>query len=521
MLAAYAQRFKDKVAVICTHTDDGIDRNLAKFLDGEGCEVQSYFEDSQRWKDKKKEITQQVKNIKAMRKRRKPTKAMILETQDAEDGLKVLNAERDEIDATRFAFLVKARAAFITTQLQEEMQSHLSPGSTLPIFCVSNSHYGAHKGTSKVNGPRLPVEATNVPALRAHALALPAPLMMGALMAYSNHTITVFLKGANMWVDTTNIERRQELLDLVLAPQKLLDAQLQKHRANFKAVLKSGIVKAFDANMSQAVEVALKKFEEKKQKHTSTIRAFIRKNGSHSTKVCPKECWNESFTRVIYQLVEEQGSTWEKDFLDNMAVTKGWIIADLQHVVVSIGEQPSSSVLPMDKIKEMIQAQIVGIENIFEGIVTEYKKDFGNIGLDMTQDSDQNYFSRSMLPAYDSCKTDSGAGVTKRSLTKLEDHLSLATSDSPFAVLQRCAIKALNANDEKHINKRLMNKITKIFKETHKAFDRMVSKNKVEDPKEAKARLMLKAKIYKMQDDLDTVKKDLLAVKQKYADVVE
>ncbi|CZT23891.1 uncharacterized protein RCC_09606 [Ramularia collo-cygni] len=497
ILAMYGQRFKGKVAVICTHADESVDRKLANHLEDSGCEVRPYFDYTQQWKDKKKEVTKCKKSIITMRNRKKPTKQMILDVQTSEDKLKALILQREAIDATRFEFLVKARATFITAQLQEEMQSHLPGGSALTTFCVSNSHYGSHKGAVKLSGPRLSVEATKVPVLRAHALSLPAPLLMGSLSAFANHTMTVFLKSAHMWVDTTNVERRKELLELVLS-----------------------IVKALDANKINILEVALQKFEEKKQKHSASVRAFIRKNGNHSSKLCPKDCWNESFTRAIHQLVDTEGQSWGEDFLSNMDVTKGWIIADLQRVLVSIGEQPSATVLPMTKIKELIEAQIVGVEDIFDGIVTEYKKDFGNIALDMTQDSEKNYFSRSMQPIYDSCKMDSGTGVTRRSLDKLEAHLNKTKEDSPFTVLQHCAVKAIIANDEKHVNKYLMAKITKIYKETHAACDRMVGKSTIEDPKEAKARLSLKAAIPKIQIELDAVKKDLLAVKQKYATVV-
>lgn len=520
ILSQYGQRFKGKVAVICTHADESVDRKLAGFLKDAGCNVQQYFDSTKEWKEKKKELTQCKSKTAAMRKRKKQTKLMMSNTQDSEDNLKDLIAEREALDATRFEYLVKARAVYIASELRAEMQSHLPAGSALPIFCVSNSHYGAHKGAVKVSGPRLSVEATSIPTLRSHVLALPAPLLSATISAFACHTISVLLKSARMWVDTTSVDRRNDVLELVLKPQKLLASRLQNHRDIFKTVVKDGVSKALDDNKDHALEVALKKFEEKSQKHSASIRAFIRKNGNHSSKFCPKDCWNESFTKVICRLVDAQASSWQSDILDNMAVTKGWIIADLQRVIVSVGEQPSASVLPMTEIKELIAAQIVGIETIFGGVVEEYKKDFGNISLDMTQDSEKNFFSRSMRPIYNTCSKDAGTGVTKRSLNTLEAHLKDATKDSPFAVLQRCAVKAILANDEKHINKSLMAKITKILKETHRAFDRMVSKNTVEDPNEAKARLALKAAIPKIQADLDEAKKDFVAVKQKYATVV-
>jgi hypothetical protein len=31
--------------------------------------------------------------------------------------------------------------------------------------------------------------------------------------------------------------------------------------------------------------------------------AFVRKNGKHSTKMCPKECWNEGFLNEFVKAV--------------------------------------------------------------------------------------------------------------------------------------------------------------------------------------------------------------------------
>jgi hypothetical protein len=41
----------------------------------------------------------------------------------------------------------------------------------------------------------------------------------------------------------------------------------------------------------------------RKTRKSATIMAFVRKNGKHSTKMCPKECWNEGFLNEFVKAV--------------------------------------------------------------------------------------------------------------------------------------------------------------------------------------------------------------------------
>lgn len=99
-------------------------------------------------------------------------------------------------------------------------------------------------------------------------------------------------------------------------------------------------------------------------------------------------------------------------------------------------------------------------------------------------------------------------------MARLEDYLKQKKESSPFAIVEQKAIKALVKNDANHIKNRVKKSLDEIFEQTYDALDRMIDKT-VEDPKEAKARLDLKAKIDDIQTEYDLAKLELQTIKQR------
>lgn len=360
--------------VVCTHSDEGADSKLAHHLKDEGQDIQPYIDITEEWKQKRAEVTQQKAKTTALRNRKKPTKQILIDAQNAEDQLKAMRTEWVAIDSRRFEFLVDSRNQMVMTQLQEEMQYHLPEGAKLSVACVSNLHYSALKGASKVSGARLDANSTGIPALRAMTLALAAPNLLRTFEAYANHEMVSFLKGAHMWVNITSVERRTELLEFVNAPIKALARRLRQHEKDFKNMLVKTVASTFNKDIKNMVKVAVKMLHKKQEKHHATVRAFIRKNGKHKTGVCPKEAWNEHFSQAVIELVQNNGPTWEAAFKANLDATRDIIIADFRRILVDLKAQPSRSVLPMKRFTELIESQVIGIENVFSHSLQEYER---------------------------------------------------------------------------------------------------------------------------------------------------
>lgn len=306
LLSRYGKAFKGMISVICTHSDAGIigsERKMINHLQQEDKNIDLYHTLSDQMKAKKAEITQLSAKVAATKKRKKKaTKAQMLEVRDEEDTLKNLRNQFAQLEAERFEFIVTTRNSLITEQLQETMQSHIPRGQVLEVHCVSNYHYAGLKGC-KVNGPRLSAASTGIIQLRANTLALMAPRLMDTLEHYTNFSLQAMLKDLQLWLHSASIDRRPEVLELARQPWANATLAFDHRLTTFAKDIEAASDRTLMPAVSEASQKALAQLEKKRQKHPSTIMAFIRKNGNYATKLCPKESWNENFTKHFAEVV--------------------------------------------------------------------------------------------------------------------------------------------------------------------------------------------------------------------------
>jgi hypothetical protein len=306
LLSRYGKAFKGMISVICTHSDAGIigsERKMINHLQQEDKNVDLYHTLSDQMKAKKAEITQLNAKVTATKKRKKKaTKAQMLEVRDEEETLKDMRNQFAQLEAERFEFIVTTRNSLITEQLQETMQSHIPRGQVLEVHCVSNYHYAGLKGC-KVNGPRLSAASTGIMQLRANTLALMAPRLMDTLEHYTNFSLQAMLKDLQLWLHCASIDRRPEVLELARQPWANATLAFVHRLTTFAKDIEAASDRTLMPAVSEASQKALAQLEKKRQKHPSTIMAFIRKNGNYATKLCPKESWNENFTKHFAEVV--------------------------------------------------------------------------------------------------------------------------------------------------------------------------------------------------------------------------
>lgn len=299
LLSTYGMAFKGSIAVICTHSDDGVEKKLVNHLKECGQDMTGYQQLTKDLKAKKTQITQACSRIKALKALKRPTKAHYIEARAKEDELKLHRDAFASVDRQRFAFLVKARNDTITKQLQEGIEYHLPKGSSLRVFCVSNLHYRAIKGLTTIRGSKLDPDATGIPALRAFALTLPAPKLLRAIEDHLTTCLVVWLKNMALWASKTSVDRRRELMQTVKLPGDNLEANVVRIVMGFKRELNDNITTPMRDLQLDAIKTALKVHAQKNKMHHATIRAFIRKDGQYATRLCPKECWNEQFSKAL------------------------------------------------------------------------------------------------------------------------------------------------------------------------------------------------------------------------------
>ncbi|KAF2478666.1 hypothetical protein BDY17DRAFT_56323 [Neohortaea acidophila] len=294
LLSTYGRVFKGSVAVICTRSDDNIANEQQQLAE----DLQSRGQDMARFQQitiNLKTIETQIAQAKSKLRTARASGAQAV-TKNAE--VVRLKAASVSLKRQRLASLVQARNAWVTEQLQEKAQHNLPAGDVLQVFCVSNSHYAAARGLVKHEGLTLEAAATGVPALRAFALTLPASKLLRELDDYKSN-LFVFLKNLELWVSKSSVEPRRGLMQHVKRPYNELTKHMLPRKGEFERVLRDTITTPMRAVRHAATKAALEVTAGKSRNmHHSSIRAFIRKRGTHATSVCPEQCWNEEFSEV-------------------------------------------------------------------------------------------------------------------------------------------------------------------------------------------------------------------------------
>lgn len=311
LFSRYARPFKGNICVICTHTDDGVIGDEDNLIDLVGENLEGNENLLVACSEIKEEISRKTTEINRLARqsmatpKSRPSKGRAAATQQTSQvSLADLQRQRRVLRSKFFARVVLARNALITQQLIENLGSHMPEESELNVHCVSSLHYAVLKGRV-LHGLRLSAEDMGIPGLRAQVLALSAPRLQETLEYYMSYSIPLNLKSFQAWLNATAVDCRSELLNLVRQPQEDLEFFVGHRLAAFQRESTDRMQKVLEASIPEAKEAASRHVAKKRNKFGATIMAFVRKNGKHSTRVCPKECWNEGFLRYFTKVVKE------------------------------------------------------------------------------------------------------------------------------------------------------------------------------------------------------------------------
>jgi hypothetical protein len=311
LISRYAKLFKGDICVICTHIDKGVVGDEGNLIETFEEDLEEHLEGHEHLVAPLPEIrkdimrlTQRITNAApgSGKNTNKPNTRTLATQQANKVELADLKKQRREMRSKFFADLILTRNTSITQKLRKNLKSSMPKGQELVVHCVSSLHYAALKGKD-LYGPRLSPEATGIPKLRAAALSLAAPRLQTTLEHYMNYEVSSNLKSFQAWLNGTAVDCRSDLLDLARQPQDDLEflvgqrlTDLDSERDSMQEILDDSIPKA-KAAASKHIS------NKRKNRKSATIMAFVRKNGKHSTKMCPKECWNEGFLNEFVKAV--------------------------------------------------------------------------------------------------------------------------------------------------------------------------------------------------------------------------
>jgi len=139
-----------------------------------------------------------------------------------------------------------------------------------------------------------------------------------------------------------------------------------------------------------------------------------------------------------------------------------------------------------------------------------------NLVIDVTQDREKNVFSSSMHSIYQECNSDSNRkGISRRSLDRLEDHLTQDGPKNPFAVASRNLTRGILTADRANVVDHLQTSISEIFTRLYVSMDELLDDTQLDDT-EAEARSQMKELLPAQHAGLKAICQDYAAVKAKY-----
>ncbi|KAK5122690.1 hypothetical protein LTR85_003605 [Meristemomyces frigidus] len=508
LLQRYVERFEGKVAIIATRSDDMKMPTLAKDMEDEGYDIGDYKEQTQVSKPAEaaaKKLEKQLRKISDKKQHEKNT------LQSA------LSAERwkaNDADTKRLSALVKARNAYVTDGLQRENREHIPEGMELSVFPISNLHYAALKGAITVAPPCLDAEDTGIPALRSYALSLAAPALLQAFEKYVNHQFSVFIKGLDLWADSTYVKSPEGLRAIVGKPEGIFKDKIETHLKRMGDLARHKIFVPIHQKHGEYGTAAKQIVKGWHKWHWCQVRSWVHNNGSHETTARGAVNWNEQFMEAAIRNVITPG--WKEvknESIKLFASLQTDLEAMLMQIATDLSMEPDAISLPLPKFVDMVRTQLEGMRATLDKYRREYFKELANIKLNATLDSETGYFTKAMAHCYVSCQEDSGTGFKNRVLVRFDQAVTLQGDASPFVIMAKETGLAVLAHARKCAGN-LEGEFDKILKDIRTNIDAMID-NREPDESETPVRQALKEYLLKNRLPIEDLKAGLEKIKSK------
>ncbi|KAK4550660.1 hypothetical protein LTR36_000239 [Oleoguttula mirabilis] len=506
LLGRYGVPFDGNVAVIATKSDENVDHELAQDMRRRGYDLGQYDQ----LKKAVLAVGKQLKDTKARKAKLSPrkTREKLQLQEEIEDHTEALQGLESQV----FGLIVRARNTHIVGALQREKQQHLPKDKKLNAFAVSNLHYAAHKEVATVSGPALSTELTGIPEIRAFALNMAAPKVFRSLEDFINQNFSLFIRALELWANQQLAQGRGALLEMVKEPQTTVADLMSKYLGSLNILTEKGSVVPFQEHQARFVTHAMQAIDRLRDWHWSTLRAFVRNYGSHSTSVKPQQSWNYDFFEAAIKVIRAGWPEFRESHGALVKDMKTDIIKQVRTINKNLKKDASAVTLRHHTFDQALQANIDGLKIAFRAHLEAMTDGFRNILLRATTDQGGCYFRATIMQAYDTCQNDGGKGIKDRTLTCFRTHLSLAGDRSPFAILAKNIQSAVHqlAQDE---CTRLRAEIGRILGNIVTTFDLMISRKEF-DPLEIPVRDAVKEFLVTGKPKFEEIRVDLAKLKQ-------
>lgn len=217
ILFEFGERFAGRLAIVCTKIDDRM--RYSQFIQ----EYPSAAKEMENIEGAYKQAKTNFSEAKA--RARGVTRQSTIRERNAE--VERCRQIYDKALNFRLQFMTQTRNETVEKQLYRDKPEYLEQGEKGRVYFVSNEHYSWLKGCKEaVNDTleQLSAEMTGVPALRNHALSIPAQDMWLTFMAHIRHTSVAFVKSLTIWAARTRADSGDKLMSI---KEKSMEASTQ------------------------------------------------------------------------------------------------------------------------------------------------------------------------------------------------------------------------------------------------------------------------------------------------------
>lgn len=351
-LREYGHDFKDHISVIATMCDTGLDDELVKDL----AESDPQLKQKENiWKAAKVGLPRLKKEI-----------------SEAE----IYNARRS-IDSKWWGKIAGLRNQKIVTDVRKACKAELPAGVELPVFCISNKHYEAHRKGDFSDLPyMLHVKKTGIPELRSHLLSHAAPRQQQNMLNYMVHRCKEMLNDCTLFAQDRLCMKTPDFISITTT-QTEIPGMFAKYKDTVYSDARRKILDPLRANHC-GIATAAKKIvqEDLHTLHYPTIGFHVRRHGNHGA-FKEQKSWNALFAKEMCSIFDEQWDAFLKHATKSaLSDLKKRVIAKAEALMPQLDGQTDVA-NSLEAFVQTLRTQIGGVSNEFDKTTKKLNKELG------------------------------------------------------------------------------------------------------------------------------------------------
>ncbi|KAI5258691.1 hypothetical protein E4T42_00556 [Aureobasidium subglaciale] len=444
LLDDYGERFKGHTTIVCTHTDET--GNLDEL-------AREYKKFAKPYLQVKKQVAESERQ---MRSSENGSRGLFEQDNLRQAHQSLLNQQLETV--------VWMRNVAVRQMLHEKKKDYVPAGEPVTIYCISNKHYNWLKGykeRSKASEAQLGPEATEVPALRRHALGLASADVWANFERHISHSIVGFIERLHIWASSVRMSGQHVSAESQTQFQQAICETLGHHPTTVAKqapeILAAPINRRF-REICQHAEQYLTKV--RRNWPHATIRAFARRDGTWTRKLTGNESWNAKMFKVAEDCINDSWPDFivaQRDSIESVEVKilegldtatdhligmSDLALADSKIHADSATDSIDRFNIATGPFERFVAAQRYGVVSLF----AEHKKTFDKTMKYLAaKDHRDGYFAEAMLPTYQISKQQSGTGCTDRCVDILKHRVKTPGPDSPFSEATNVTVEAINS----------------------------------------------------------------------------